>query len=79
MCVHYIKVFTFYVPAPAAGQEKGSRPAGKGEKRAGSERIINRIILNKMSQYQNCKSINKTKVTLSMTNSPSIDTSYKSQ
>ena len=34
-CV-FTKVFTFYVPAPAAGQEQGSHPAGEGEKRAGS-------------------------------------------
>jgi hypothetical protein len=33
------KVFTFYVPAPAAGQEQGSRPAGEGEKRGEWENI----------------------------------------
>ena len=38
-CV-FTKVFTFYVPALAAGQEQGSCPAGEGEKRAGSGRML---------------------------------------
>ena len=33
------KGFTFYVSTPEAGQEKASRPAREGEKRAGSGRI----------------------------------------
>jgi hypothetical protein len=53
----FTKVFTFYVPALAAGQEQGSCPAGEGEKRAGSGRsplppLTNFNILPKYRTYE---------------------------